>query len=361
MYAFAGLNINDTLYVMWRIGHWRASVPDYKSGFKRSGVARGVGMVVLYGLILLTILVVGLLVDSEEETASVFGSLEGRFTSDVSMELQGKTVHYRENEITNYLIIGIDQQQLSVKDYQLGGQADFLLVLSADRKNRTITPMMIDRDTMTQVPTYGVFGNPAGSQTMQICLAQAFSGSGVSGSQNTVKSVESLLEGVKISRFVLMDLGAINLLNDALGGVPVTVQDDLTVLDPALRKGETVLLQGGLAEYFVRGRTLVADGTNISRMNRQHTYLKALLNTMQKRISEDGHFLEKVFSRLSGHMYSDTPESILISDANAYARYNWQEMQMLPGTHTLGEDGFAEFWPDEPAKMQLIADIWFSK
>ena len=34
---------------------------------------------------------------------------------------------------------------------------------------------------------------------------------------------------------------------------------------------------------------------------------------------------------------------------------------MLPGTHTLGEDGFAEFWPDEPAKTQLIADIWFSK
>ncbi|MBQ2976177.1 MAG: hypothetical protein IJE17_01660, partial [Clostridia bacterium] len=115
------------------------------------------------------------------------------------------------------------------------------------------------------------------------------------------------------------------------------------------------------AEHFVRGRTTVADGTNASRMTRQKTYLEALLKTMQEKMRKDGLFLENVFDSISGHMESDTMESVLIHDANAYYQYDWKELILLPGEHRLGEDGFAEFWPDEAAMTETVVNLWFAR
>lgn len=333
---------------------------DYSNGNKHASLFRGICMVALYGVILLAIIIIGRQWDRQEPQKQVYGSLEGRFTSDISLDYQGEKVYYRQNEITNYLLIGVDRDKLVVTDHQSGGQADFLLLLSVDRRNRTITPVMIDRDTMAQVPTYGVFGNAAGTRNMQICLAQAFSGSGVSNSRNTAKAVSSLLGGIRIDHYVLLDLKGIALLNDAVGGVTVTLEDDLTALDPVLRKGATVCLRGEMAEHFVRGRMTVADGTNLSRMSRQRTYIEALLDTVLRQMERDGTFASKLFDSLSGHMETDTDKGVLLSHVNAYYRYEWQDMQMLPGIHRLGEDGFAEFWPDEQACADLIVDIWFN-
>lgn len=319
---------------------------------------RSILMLGLYAVILVTIVLFAVF-DRDEEPESTYGSLEGRFTSDITLDYNGKTVYYRESQITNYLIIGIDRAEIGSADFQDGGQADFLLVLSIDRKNRTITPVMIDRDTMTEVTTYGIYGNPAGTRTMQICLAQAFSGSGVTGSRNTAKAVSSLLGGIKIDRYVMIDLDGIVLLNDVVGGVTVTIEDDFTALDPDMKPGATVLLQGDMAEYFVRGRTTIADGTNASRMNRQKVYLDSLIDTMIFRMDEDDGFIDDAYGALSGHMESDTLESVLLNDVRAYKNYDWQELRVLEGTHTIGEDGFAEFWVDEDSVVETVVDIWF--
>ena len=53
-------------------------------------------------------------------------------------------------------------------------------------------------------------------------------------------------------------------------------------------------------------------------------------------------------------------ENILINEANQYANYAWQELILMPGEHRLGEDGFAEFWPDEMAMTDLIVNLWFA-
>lgn len=331
---------------------------NYRRERKRPKTVRLVVQVALYCIILLAIVLVCRQFD-KTESRDVFGSLNGRFSSDISLSYQGKTVHYRENEITNYLLIGVDQEELNPDDHQAGGQADFLLMLSIDRRNRIITPVMIDRDTMAHVPTYGIFGNPAGTRTMQICLAQAFSGSGVSGSENTAKAVSTLLDGVKIDRCLTMDLGGIALLNDAVGGVTVKVRDDLTLLDPALEKGAQVTLHGDMAEKFVRGRTTVADGTNLSRMTRQRTYIDALLDTMLVQLEKDSGFMADVLNQLSGHIQTKTDENILLSDVNAYKSYDWQGLRMLPGSHNIGEDGFAEFWLEEQAMTDMVVEIWF--
>lgn len=325
---------------------------------KRPIRKRNLIMLALYAVILI-VMVTSALVWDRPATEETFGSLEGRFDSDIELNYNQKTVHYREYEITNYLIIGMDRDELGFNGYQNGGQADFLLVLSIDRRNQTITPVMIDRDTMTPVTMYGIFGDVAGTRTMQVCLAQAFSGVDVTGSENTCRAVSGLLGGVKIDRCLLMDLNGIVLLNDAIGGVTVTLEDDLTALHPSLEKGETVKLVGELAEHFVRGRMTVADGTNESRMRRQQTYIEAMLEQMKLLIEEDDRKLEEVLNSMSGHVETSTDASILVAEADAYSSYEWKPMKMLPGWHRKGDDGFTEFWTDEPALMDIIVDVWF--
>lgn len=317
------------------------------------------GSVLLWVALLAALLIV-LGVDEEPEPEAVFGSLDGRFESSVTMEHEGQTLHYRENEITNYLIIGVDKEDVTqVSGHQHGGQADFLVVLSIDRIRRTITPVMLDRDTMTQMQTYGVFGHPAGMRVMQLCLAQAYSGVNIPGSVNTVQTVERLLQGVDIHHYVVLDMTAIPLVNDAIGGVEVTLKDDFTAFDPAMTKGATLRLMGDQAEFFVRGRMTVADGTNASRMERQQQYLSGLLTQFRAAVKDDQEKLGEVLDAMEGHMASDATENMLLHDVNAYDEYEWNALRVLDGEHAIDEYGFAEFWVDEASLKALVADIWF--
>ncbi len=327
---------------------------------KRRMSIRSLRFVVLYGLILIGLAAAALMMERPQAEEAVYGSLEGRFTSDIALDVNGRTLHYRENEITNYLLIGVDRRSLSSGEYRSSVQADFLMMLSIDRRNRTVTPVMIDRDAMTPVKVYGAFGNPAGTRTMQVCLAQAFSGRDGSGSANTAEAVSGLLHGVKVNRCLTMDIEGISLLNDAVGGVSVRVEDDLTPLDPALKKGATVRLKGDLAEFFVRGRMSVSDGTNASRMMRQKEYINALAHTLRERLDDGTLSLQDILKVLSGHIEASVSDNVLLSEANVYSDYEWLPLRTLPGRHALGEDGFVEFHADEPGLFELLAEVWFA-
>lgn len=317
------------------------------------------GSAVLYAVIL--VVLVAFFCLEKEEPEPVFGSMEGRFVSDVTMEQDGRTLYYRENEITNYLIIGVDKEDVTeVSGHQHGGQADFLVVLSIDRIRRTITPVMLDRDAMVEMQTYGVFGHPSGTRVMQLCLAQAYSGVNIPGSVNTVQTVEKLLHGIRIDHYVVLDMAAVPLVNDALGGVVVTLEDDFTMFDPAMRKGATLRLMGKQAEAYVRGRMTVADGTNASRMLRQQKYLSGLLNQFEQTVKGNLIELNDVLNSLKGHMVSDARDETLLYDVNAYDDYAWAPLRTLEGEHAVDEYGFAEFWVDEEALKRLAAEVWFT-
>ena len=318
-----------------------------------------VGSLLLW-IVALAVLLIIFGVQEEQQPEPVFGSLEGRFESSITMEHEGKTLRYRENEITNYLIIGVDKEDVTqVTGFQHGGQADFLVVLSIDRIHRTVTPVMLDRDAMVEMQTYGVFGHPSGMRVMQLCLAQAYSGMNIPGSVNTVQTVEKLLQGIIIHHYIVIDMSAIPLVNDAIGGVEVTLEDDFTVYDPAMVKGATIRLMGDQAEFFVRGRMTVADGTNESRMGRQQQYLSGFLTQFRKSVKGNQAKLAELLQAVEGHMWSDASQNTLLHDVNFYDDYAWNPLRTLEGEHAIDEYGFAEFWVDEEALKSLVAEIWF--
>ena len=319
------------------------------------------GSVLIY-ILLLAILLFFVWKDANPENKTAFGSLEGRFLSDVVMMHDGETYYYRENEITNYLVIGSDRERAD-KDagYQNGAQADFLVLLSVDRISRTITPVMLDRDTMTPVQTIDMYGHPSDKRMMQLHLAQTYSGEDTSGSVNTAKAVEELFYGVKIDRCITVDLTAVSLLNDAIGGVEVTLEDDFTAYDPSFVKGATVRLNGEQAMCFMRGERTAADGTSASGMMCQQQYMRSFLTQLRQKSKKDTELLTGLMNAVSEYMQSDTSPLMLLRDVRRYKEYLWQPILTPEGSYTNDEFGFAEFWVNDIALQEFVLERWFVK
>lgn len=325
---------------------------------KSRRTARRAMLPVVYGVVLIGLILLATLRGRPGEEA-VYGSLDGRFDSDVRLEADGRTYVYREMETTNYLLIGVDDADGDRAEFTGGGQADFLVLLCVDRRNRSITPVMVDRDTVAEVTTYGVFGHESGRREMQICLAQAFHGQGQTGSANTVGVLTGLLGGVRIDHYMAVDIDGIGILNDAIGGVRVTLTDDFTALDPAMAKGEDILLDGRQAELFVRSRMTVADGTNASRMKRQRLYLESLLTKLFGENDPEGAPFEEALDAMQGHYETDMSESAVLSALRRYSGYEWKPFVELPGEYGVDEDGFTEFRLDERKTTEVLIEIWF--
>ena len=304
-----------------------------------------ISCILLWAAVLAAILISGAF--DKTEPAPVFGSLEGRFESDVAMELDGRTLHYRENEITNYLIIGTDADDLS-----RASGADFLVILAIDRANRTVTPVLLDRDSMTQARTYGASGQPDSARTAQLRLAQTF---GDSGGADTVQAVEKMLHGIKIDCSVVLDTAAVPLVNEAVGGVEITLEDDFSGYDPAMVRGKTLHLTDAQAEFLAHGSA--AAGTSPTEGQRQ--LFSALLARLRQTAEGDASALSRILTALHGHAASDAAENQILPDMTRAMQYDWLPLRTPEGTHISGEDGSVRFHADEDSLKRLAADIWF--
>lgn len=183
------------------------------------------------------------------------GDLSDRFEKAKTMEYGGRVYQYR-GKLTTMLVMGIDTGDgtRAAAGLRNGGQADFLLLLVIDEQSKIVTPIQIDRDTMTDITVLGVLGDPAGTRSTQICLAHGFGDGKEQSCLNTVDAVSRYLKGSAVDYYMAMNLMGIASLNDMLGGVTVTLKDDFSMLDPAMNKGTTLTLLGKQAEYYVRKR-----------------------------------------------------------------------------------------------------------
>ncbi len=274
------------------------------------------------------------------------GDLTERFQSEITCQVGDTTYHYRESVLTNLLLMGIDRTESTRPETtaQEGGQADFLLLLTADRETRTLMLTHIDRDTITEMTTYGIFGDPAGSITTQICLSHAFGTTEEQRCGNTVAAVSALFGGIPIDGYVAMDMEDIATLNDALGGVTVTLEEDFSREDPSMTPGTTMTLTGNQAEIFVRYRATVADGTNTNRMKRQRTYMTAVLEMLE---TDDDPSAQDLLETMEAEIYTDLTQQELLADFDRWHQYHRETIQTMEGRHTVDEDGFVAFYPEK--------------
>ncbi|MBO4299525.1 MAG: LCP family protein [Clostridia bacterium] len=275
------------------------------------------------------------------------------------VEYEGKTYAERTN-LTTLLLMGIDRDS-DAPTYggRQGGQADFLLLIVIDHANKTISQLQIDRDTMTQVEVYGVLGNPVGTQTLQIYLSHGYGKTPEENCKNAILATENLLEGVQIDYYMALNMNAVGALNHVLGGVTVTLEDDLSALDPEMTKGATLHLTDEQAEYFLHSRMTVGEGTNAERMARHRAYMMAAVDVLRAKLKQSANFAGELFDALESDMTSNISRGKLLNEANQSYNYEVLPVATLAGEHVIGHDGYMEFHVAEGATLEWVMQTFY--
>ena len=261
--------------------------------------------------------------------------------------------------VTTMLIVGIDreadaQQGVGTSRYRNGGQADFLLLLAIDHTNRRIHQLQIDRDTMAEVTVLSVYGQETGSRVMQICLSHGYGANPEENARYTLRAVRKLMDGLEIDGYYMIDYNEVALLNDLLGGVEVTVPDDMTSVNPLWKKGSEITLHGKEAEQFVRTRQTVGEGTNQERMRRQNAFMQSAIQMIRKEISSDASYTLRLLSALKAHTVTNYSDQQLAGEMQRSAGYEVLPLEYLEGEYRLGESGYMEFYMQEGSAENWI-------
>ncbi|MBO4217093.1 MAG: LCP family protein [Clostridia bacterium] len=305
---------------------------------------------VIAALLLITAMTVMIIISNRDDPA-VSPETHGEIVYDGAVY---KPASYR----INVLFMGIDASGKAVPSgsYMNSGLSDFLCLLSFDIKTKECVAIHINRDTVTNVEMYGIGGAYLGKAPMQIALSHQYGDGMESSCLNTAKAVSRLLKDITIDYYVSLNMDAIPILNDLLGGVEVTVDDDFSSVDPDLEIGKTVTLTGKQAEEFVRGRKNIADQTNLSRMNRQRTYMRALYDKM---IGSDLQFTD-IYKELGDYIVTNCTTGVIEQFSNQMNKYVLRDIVSIPGEAVI-VNGLIEYHIDEEGLTKLVIDNLYTK
>ena len=267
--------------------------------------------------------------------------------------------------VTTILIAGIDKTEQSAgtgsSKYRNGGQADFLLLLAIDHTKKKIHRLQIDRDTMTDVTVLSVYGKETGTRVLQICLAHSYGAAKDDNAKYTVRAVKHLMNDIEITGYYMVDYSAVPILNDTLGGVTVTVPDDMTSVNPQWQLGSTVTLHGAEAETFVRTRKTVGSGSNAERMRRQQEFTNRAILAMNQRLAENPEFSGTLLAALKKNAVTNIPQEELLLEISESHAYDIQPIDYLEGEYRIADNGFAEFHAEADSVTAWIMTHLYTK
>ena len=155
-------------------------------------------------------------------------------------------------------------------------------------------------------------------------------------------------------------MDAIPIINDMVGGVTVTVEDDFSKADPSLVQGETITLRGEQALHFVRNRLDVADGSNLSRMGRHRAYLHGFEDAFHGAAEKDRELVLKMYDAVHDYLVTDMGSKSISRLASQCQSYENGGVVTVDGAVKMGET-FMEFYPDETSLRQVVLDLFYSE
>lgn len=318
-------------------------------------------------------------VDAVQNMQSAAEEKDAAADSDISQEAEmtyelqegqirynGKTYQYKEN-LTNILCLGIDSRDGIAKEKTPGkaGQADCVILAVLDDEAKTIQLINISRDSMVPVHVYATDGSFVEDRTEQLALQYAYGNGRDWSCQLMEQAVSELFYGLPIHGYCALSMNSIADLNDAVGGVTVTVPEELAVMQPKLfTAGETVTLKGELAYHFVHDRAYKsADvASNNKRIARQKAYAVAFVNQLKQGMKEDMTLPVKLYQTAEKQMVTSISldQAVYLCTEYMNCSFDTENIYTIDGEVTMGEK-YAEFNVDDDALYQLILDVFYEE
>lgn len=295
-----------------------------------------------------------------------YNNLNLNLPKEVDSEGGGNVIHYKghtyefNKNIATILFMGIDNNEL-IDNAVAGtaGQADALYLFTYDTNNGSIKVLALNRDTITDVTRYDEAGYYYDTASTQLCLAYAYGDGKKFSAQNQLTAVERLIFNIPINCYYAIDLSAIKILNDNIGGVTLTPEYTFS----QFKAGETITIRGDMAENFVRSRDTSMLDDNIRRMACQRQYLEAYVRQMLSSIKKDFSIPGKLYKNAAQY----TVTNINISDLffltpKLASNYSGLNFVTTKGKYKLVKgDEAAQFHLDKEDFFEKILDIFYKQ
>lgn len=277
----------------------------------------------------------------------------------------GKAYRYEEN-IINILCMGIDKRTEEIETVPevsgKGGQADAIFLISLNPDTRKMKIYGISRDTMTAIKNYDYEGNYIGEEENHLALAYAYGDGSDKSCEMMKEAVSKLMYNLPVHGYAAINLEAVSKLNDAVGGVTVTIPEDMEYDDPAFQKGAKITLTGEQAMKFIQRRDITKSGGNGMRMQRQKTYVLSFLNAAKTKIRKDPSLPIQLYQELSKNMVTNLglDHAVYLATLMLDTDFDGDDIQMLPGTTKKGTY-YEEFHVDQDQLYDLILNNFYEE
>ena len=192
-----------------------------------------------------------------------------------------------EDEFYNILLAGIDLGNYTGV-WASGGKnvledchTDVVMVVSLNKTKDTVSLVSLPRDTLTYVPgVHGVYKLNAAFN----CAETA-----EEGMERVCDAVTWLLGGVEIHNYVAVDMAALIMLVDAIGGVDFDM--DMSYVGHSgitYYQGMQHLDGVGVMDYVRARKNATVEYTDIGRTRRGRDMMMVIFETIQQKMKEDG-------------------------------------------------------------------------
>ena len=266
-----------------------------------------------------------------------------------------------KKNIKSFLVIGVDKKG-QFKDsgtFENDELCDFLALIVFDSDAKTYKVIHINRDTMTPVKKLGERGETVSTRVMQIALAHTY-GNGLEKScDNTVDAVSNLLYGVNIDRYYAITMSAVAGAADYVGGVPVTITEDMTAVNEKFTEGAEIVLKGDDALDYVRARGGVGDQTNLSRMDRQKRFVSSLMDVIEAEELTD-EYVAGLFKKIGNYSLTDITANELPDLAEWLEEYSYGGI-VSPEGEAVYDGSHICFYVEDETLKDLVTDYFYNK
>jgi len=274
----------------------------------------------------------------------------------------GKDYIYNQ-KINAYLIMGIDKDGKveTAPDHVSGGQSDAMFLLVTNEADKTMSVVSINRNTMTRIEAFYENGISSGYKTAQICVQHGFGDGRQLSCTRAADAVSYLFYNLPITGYLSIRLDAIPIMNDAIGGVEITVLEDIenSGRGVSLKKGETKKLTGAEAYCYLRGREMDEFDSATARLRRQEQYIGAFSDQMKAYTKGSTTKMLSIYESIEDYVVTNIDFADLASELSEY-EYDDSRMYTIPGETKMGEI-YEEYHVDEEKFYDMIIDIFYQE
>ena len=278
--------------------------------------------------------------------------LEGEEYGDEADAYYNGVSYSYNKDVVNILIIGIDKEKTQKKSQS---QADAIYLVSVDTERKKSNVIAISRNTLADVDVYDMNGEYFATDYKQICFSFAYGKDDNHSSQLTAKSVSKLLYNIPINGYYTIYMDAIGDIVDSVGGITVTMDEDMVYGIFSWKKGQKVLLKGVAARNYLTSR----GETNQPRYQRHMDFINKFVSKAKTACLKDLTLPLKMYNKLASRTVTDVDSASAVYLASKAAQSSYK-IQQVPGKS--GTDGkFETFEVDEEKLYKMVLDVFYIK